>query len=344
MTSRIAVVGAGLIGRRHIDLIQRNPDTELASVTDPQNGPPDLGVPAYADLGEMLSHDRPDGVILATPNHLHAQQVAACIEAGLPTLVEKPVTDWHDDALRLAALAEDAGVPVLVGHHRRHSPLLQAASAAIAAGELGDIVAVSGTAMYHKPDEYFEAGPWRREAGGGPILVNLIHEVDDLRMLCGDIVEVGAVASSATRGFDVEDTVAMTFRFASGALGSFILSDTAASIRSWENLSGEDPGFPRYADADCYVVSGTRGSLEMPTMRLRTPRGAPSWWSPMDERVLPVTPRDPLDAQLEHFVDLIRGGRDPLVTIRDAAETLRVTLAIAAAAHPSLAPESGARR
>ena len=78
--------------------------------------------------------------------------------------------------------------------------------------------------------------------------------------------------------------------------------------------------------------------------RLRTPRGAPSWWSPMNERVLPVTRRDPLDAQLEHFVGLARGGSDPLVTIRDAAETLRVTLAIAAAAHPSLAPELGARR
>ena len=65
----------------------------------------------------------------------------------------------------------------------------------------------------------------------------MIHEVHNLRMLCGEIDAMQAFSSHATRGFAVEDTVAITLRFASGALGTFILSDTAASPRIWEQTS-----------------------------------------------------------------------------------------------------------
>src|SRR5262245_4661195 len=60
--------------------------------------------------------------------------------------------------------------------------------------------------MFCKPDNYFEAGPWRRQPGGGPLLINMVHEVGNLRSLCGEIVAVQAFASSATRNFPVEDT------------------------------------------------------------------------------------------------------------------------------------------
>ena len=72
-----------------------------------------------------------------------------------------------------------------------------------------------GTALFYKPDDYFEAGGgWRRQPGGGPILLNLIHEVNNLLSLVGDIVRVQAVSSNATRGYPVEDTTAMIFTFA----------------------------------------------------------------------------------------------------------------------------------
>ena len=65
-------------------------------------------------------------------------------------------------------------------------------------------------------------------------------------MLCGDIVAVQAFSSHATRGFPVEDTVAINLRFASGALGTFMLSDTAACARSWEQTTQENKDYSTY--------------------------------------------------------------------------------------------------
>ena len=74
----------------------------------------------------------------------------------------------------------------------------------------------------------------------------------------------------------------MVFTFANGALGTFLLSDTAASARSWEQTSQENASYASYADEDCYHIAGTTGSLSVPTMRVRTYPGARSWWEPFD--------------------------------------------------------------
>jgi predicted dehydrogenase len=272
--TRIAVAGAGVIGRAHIAVARASPSCELTAVVDP--GPAArahadaAGVPLYASLTDLLRADRPDGVILATPNQLHLPQALECIAAGVPILLEKPIAATVAEAQLIVDAAEQAGARVLIGHHRAHSPIMAAARAVVASGVLGRLIAVTGSAMFYKPETYFADGPWRREPGGGPILVNLIHDVHNLRMLCGEIVAVQAFASNATRGFAVEDTVAINLRFANGALGSFMLSDTAASARSWEQTSQENSAYPSYADEDCYVIAGTDGSLAVPSMRLKT--------------------------------------------------------------------------
>ena len=165
---------------------------------------------------------------------------------------------------------------MLTGHHRNYSPIMARAREIVQSGVLGSIVAVVGTALFYKPDDYFDVGGgWRRQPGGGPILLNLIHEVNNLLSLVGDIVRVQAVTSNATRGFAVEDTAAMVFTFANGALGTFLLSDTAASPRSWEQTSQENTSYASYPDEDCYHIAGTRGSLSVPTMRLKVYEGEP---------------------------------------------------------------------
>ncbi|MDI2035595.1 Gfo/Idh/MocA family protein [Paenarthrobacter nitroguajacolicus] len=333
---RIAVVGAGLIGRRHIEIIKQSQDAKLSAVVDPFPAAAGIaaeaGVAYYRTLDELFLSEKPDAVVLATPNALHVNGALHCLEVRVPVLVEKPIAQTVEEAQRLVDAEDSAGVPVLIGHHRRHSPLLEAARKIVFDGVLGRLVAISGTALFYKPDDYFEAAPWRREAGGGPVLINMIHEVDNLRALCGEVTRVQAVASNSARGFEVEDTVAITLSFANGALGTFLLSDAAASARSWEQTSQEDKSYPTYEEEDCYLISGTRGSLSVPTMRLKTYADKASWWEPFETSTADVVREDPLERQLKHFIAVARGECQPIVTARDGLQTLRVTEAIAEAA------------
>jgi predicted dehydrogenase len=133
----------------------------------------------------------------------------------------------------------------------------------------------------------------------------------------------------------VEDSAVVNLRFDSGVLGSFVLSDTAASARSWEQTSQENKAYPSYADEDCYVLSGTLGTLAVPTLRTKTyadPQQA-SWWLPFELGAVDVVREDPLKRQLDHFVQIIRGRAEPLVSVRDGLQNLRVIQAIAQAVH-----------
>ena len=338
---RIAVAGAGLIGLRHIEEIGKSSSSVLSSIVDISPRAAEsaraAGVPLHASLAELFAKDRPDGVVIATPNRMHVEQGLECVAARVPMLIEKPVAHTLAEGTRLCAAAEGAGAKVLVGHHRRHSPILHTAVEIVKSGILGPVVGVIGSAVFYKPDSdgYYD-GPneWRRKPGGGPILINMIHEVDNLRAMVGEIVAVQAFASNATRGFEVEDTVAINLRFANGALGTFLLSDTGASPKSWEQTSRENGAYPTYDDEDAYTIVGARGSLGVPTMRLKYYEREEdrSWFKPFAARIVPLERKDPLALQVEHFAAVIRGEAEPLVTCRDGLQNLRVTEAITEAA------------
>ncbi|MGB0662610.1 MAG: Gfo/Idh/MocA family protein [Pontibacterium sp.] len=330
----LIVAGAGLIGKTHVALINQSDRCQLVAIVDPMPAgkafADEQGVPCYGDLSEALARESVDGVILATPNQLHVSQARECIEANVAVLIEKPVADNLAEGKRLVEAVEAKGAKVLVGHHRAHSPLLARAKALIDTGEIGTPVAVMGSALFYKPDDYFEQALWRTQKGGGPILINLIHEIGNLRYLCGEITHVQAISSNAQRQFEVEDTAVMSFRFAEGALGSFALSDSAACARSWEQTSQENPSYASYDDEDCYVIAGTRGSLSIPTMRIKRYGNdtVPSWWSEFDCKTAEVERQDPLACQLVHFCDVIKGEAKPKVSARDGLKNLAVIDAI----------------
>jgi predicted dehydrogenase len=334
---RIAVAGAGLIGQRHVQLVQASPQCQLSAIVDPAPAAAivaeQAGVPLYASLGQLFAAQNVDGVILATPNQLHVEQALACVEAGVGALIEKPVAHTLAEGERLVEVVRGRDSKLLVGHHRAHSPILEQARGIIEQGRLGPLVSVMGSALLYKPADYFDTA-WRCQPGGGPILINLIHEIGNLRSLCGEVLAVQAMVSNERRGHAVEDTAAITLRFASGALGTFMLSDAAASARSWEQTSGENPDYPNSADEDCYVITGTRGSLAVPTMRLKqfAADEPGSWFKPLASETLELKRADPLQRQLAHFCAVLRGEAAPLVNVRDGLQNLRVVEAIGQAA------------
>ena len=323
---RIAVVGAGQFGRRHIETIRNEPQCELVAVADPAY----KGEKAFSDYRPMLEQAKPDGVIIATPNSLHVPVGLACVQRRVPILVEKPIADTVAASRELVTAAEQARVPLLVGHHRRHNPILEKARELVQGGGIGRLTAVAALWLLQKPDGYFKVA-WRREAGGGPLLINAIHDIDDLRFVCGEIDGVHAFASGATRGFKVEDTAAVALRFANGALGTLTISDTVAAPWSWELASGENPVYPRQEE-NCYFFTGTQGSLAVPSLELWSYQGKKGWTEPLTREKIEVRAEDPQARQLRHFCRVIRGEEKPRIDGADATRTLAVVEAIRQAA------------
>ncbi|MEM7743037.1 MAG: Gfo/Idh/MocA family oxidoreductase [Pseudomonadota bacterium] len=330
----LAVIGAGLIGRCHAALIADSAEATLSAIADPapdaRHLAEEMGVPWFPDLPHLLEAQHPDGIIIATPNQRHRADGEAAVAAGIPALVEKPLAGDVADAEALVSAADRAGVPLLVGHHRRHNPIIAAAKAAIARGELGRIVAVHAQFWLCKPDDYFEVD-WRRQPGAGPVLINLIHDIDLLRHLCGEITAVQANETSAIRDLAVEDTAAAILTFENGALGTLTASDTVAAPWSWEMTAGENPTYP-HTDQHCYLIGGTHGSLSLPQGVLWRHPGPRSWWEPIAPTQLDIAPADPLPRQLAHFCAVIRGEATPLVGGTDGLAAVRVIAAIKEAA------------
>lgn len=333
--TRIVLLGAGLIGREHAALIKAHPGLEQAGICDPSPAGEtlarQLSVGHWTDYEVMLDEAKPDGAIIALPNHLHAPAALACIERGIACLVEKPVAETIAAGLRVAEAAERAGVPVLVGHHRRHSPDIREAKRVIEAGELGPLVAVNGMTLFDKPEDYFEAA-WRRQPGGGPLLINLVHDLDILRHLVGEIESVRAFASSATRGFEVEDTASVAIRFANGVLGSFVISDAAVSPWAWEYTSGQALYHPAQPGA-CLFISGRKAALSVSDMYLwRHANEGEHWQHPLVREHRPGDGSRTYVNQLDHFAAVVRREAEPLISARDGMTTVAATLAVERAA------------
>jgi len=182
----------------------------------------------------------------------------------------------------------------------------------------------------NKPADYFDA-VWRTKEGGGPTYINMIHDIDLLQHFCGPIARVQAREANTARGFEVEDTSAVILEFASGALGTVSICDTASAPWSWELTSGENPIYPK-TDQTCYTFGGTLGSLSVPDLRVWSHEGEQSWWSPIKASLIDVTPQDPILGQFQHFLDVIAGKATPLVTAMEGLRNIEVLDAIKRAA------------
>jgi predicted dehydrogenase len=330
----LAILGAGLIGKRHIEHVMAEPEAELSAIVDPSHAAREMAeqrkVLWFPSFAAMMGVEKPDGIIVATPNQIHVANGLESVAAGIPALVEKPIADDVESAARLVEAAEAAGVPLLVGHHRRHNPLIQKAKDVIDSGRLGQVLAVHGTCWFFKPDDYFDV-QWRREKGAGPVLLNLIHDVDNLRYLCGDVVSVQACESNTVRKNAVEETAVILLRFANGVLGTITVSDAIVAPWSWELTAGENPIYP-HTEESCYHIGGTHGSLTIPHLNLWHNREKRSWWEPIHRERIPYEAQDPLRLQIRQFCDVIRGKAKPLVSGREGLNTLKVIMAVKEAA------------
>lgn len=348
----IAIVGfSGLIGVRHLKHVLANPSLRLVALVDPSPKAKAMaeehGVPYFPSIGEMLASrdiQRPESAIVCTPNHTHVPLGLELVEAGIHVLVEKPVSADTASGAALVRRAAERGARLLVGHHRRFNPYVEAARRALDAGLVGDVTAVSALWAACKPDPYFYDDPraaWRlsKSNGGGVVLINLVHEVDILQYLFGPITKVHAEKMKPRRGDGpdkAEEGAALTLRFESGIVGTFLLSDAVVSPHFFEAGTGENPLMPRARresgeEIDVYRIFGTQGTLSVPDMTLwNYGEGPSSWTNEIRSRKLDLDddPRVPFDRQLDHFVNVVRGTEAPRCSGEEGLRAIAVCDAI----------------
>ncbi|KAI5244781.1 hypothetical protein E4T42_07045 [Aureobasidium subglaciale] len=280
-----AIIGAGLIGPRHASAILNTPSAKLACFVDSNPAAQEVvagfNVPLYPTIADMLaSTDKPQAAIVCTPNHTHVPISKGLLDAGISVLCEKPIATDIASAMELLEHAKKSTAKLAVGHHRRFNRYVRATKAALPS--LGRAVAVSGLWTICKPSEYFEGvGEWRKDGtNGGPILINL-------------------------RNFDAEEGVAVLIRFASGCVGTFVVSDAVPSPHNFESGTGENPTIPARG-MDFYRIFGTDASLSVPDMKRWSYDGkVKDWTQDLEEDTLSVgTSKVPFELQVEQITSL----------------------------------------
>ncbi|GAA6000643.1 hypothetical protein JCM10207_004590 [Rhodosporidiobolus poonsookiae] len=335
MPISLCIVGApGLIGKRWTQHALDEPLVDLTCIVDPtpygEEFAKERGLRLYKSVNEMLAavqegSVRVNSALLATPNATHVPLGVQMMEAGIHALVEKPFSTDVPSGRQLVAAEKVSTARVLVGQHRRFNPYTVNAKALLDSGKLGKVLAVQGQWCTLKPLNYFEAPTeWRKVAGtGGVVLINLVHDIDILRHLFGDVVRVYCETGAFTRGHPAEETGACTLKFASGTVGTFIFSDAAASPYNFESATGENPLMPQESQT-VYTIFGTSGSMAFPSLQVwHYPSPSGSWTDKLvQDEPLPVDPTPPFTRQLRHFVDVVEGRAEPSCGGLDGLKTI----------------------
>ena len=210
-----------------------------------------------------------------------------------------------------------------MGHHRRHNPIIRAAKKIVAAGEIGDVRSFHANCWLFKPDEYFEESIWRTKKGAGPVSVNLVHDIDLLRYICGEVVSVQAQTIKSRRGHENEDVASVLLKFDSDIVGTISVSDTIVSPWSWELTAKENPAYPPTSE-NCYLFGGDHGSLSVPDLTIWKNKEKRGWWEPIHSAKHSIITTDPLMNQIDHFCSIIKGNNAPLVSAEEGLKNLKV--------------------
>lgn len=226
---RVAVVGCGYIGRRHIDMIEANPEMELAAVVDvrPRGmcGAPE-GVPFFATAGEMLAAmPGIDIAAICTPNGFHADMAVECLAAGADVLMEKPMALTVPDALRIREAERASGRRLFAVFQNRYTPASEWLHGLVADGTLGRLMSVNVCCLWNRDNRYYRPGSWHGTADldGGVLYTQFSHYLDILLWTAGpvDIVAADFADFVHHATTDFEDTGTVLFRTRrDGALGS----------------------------------------------------------------------------------------------------------------------------
>ena len=318
----VAIHGVGQVAYAHAASWQKNPHTEIVSVTSrrkesAQKMVDKLGLdcPAGDDYEGVLANDRVDIVNISGPNQVHSRQGIAAAMAGKHLLMEKPMCISMEENRALRDAVADAGVKSVVSFVLRWNPLIENLKSLLAARAIGQLFYVE-VDYWHGLADWWSGFGWAKtlEAGGSTMLTGGCHAVDCIRWLAGEeIVEVSAFGNNIRGNFEYDANVIAALKFESGAIGK-----TSALF---------DADMPYSFNID---LAGTEGTIRDNRLWSKKLLPGQTGWTSM-ETVKPdsgAVDHHPFDAEMNHLVECIQEDRESHVNIADAYRTHEVCIAI----------------
>jgi predicted dehydrogenase len=230
---RFAVVGCGHIGKRHIEMISRNPDAELVAVCDilPQEllnlNPLTLGLSPcifFPSLEKLLHADiQIDVVNICTPNGLHSKMAVGVLESGRHVVIEKPMALNTQDAGKILQMADKQNKKVFCVMQNRYSPPSVWIKSVVDSGILGKLFMVQINCYWNRDARYYQPNSWHGNQilDGGTLFTQFSHFIDLMYWLFGDIDKINARFEDFNHAklTDFEDSGIVSFEFKKGGLG-----------------------------------------------------------------------------------------------------------------------------
>jgi predicted dehydrogenase len=313
---KILIAGLGSIGRRHLRNLLALGERDIILYRSGRSTLPDGELepyPVFHDLGQALDQ-KPEAVIIANPTAVHLDVAIPAAEAGCSILLEKPVSHTLGRVDELALALQRGGGRLLVGYQFRFHPGLQKVSSCLCSGSIGRPLSTRAHWGEYLPDwhpwEDYRQGYSARQDLGGGVILTLSHTIDYLNWFFGPAGSCWAFTNrTGELELDVEDTAEIGLRYRSDVLGSLHMN------------------FLQRPPAHHLEITGSRGSIRWDNATGETQvfsDGEP----PRKYSVAPGFERNTMFVdQMKHFIDAARGEAQPVCTLEDGIEALRVALA-----------------
>jgi predicted dehydrogenase len=321
----VAVVGCGLISQRHLDAFrQLGADIAWVVDTSPERreaAARRYGARATARIEEALADPAVEAVDLCLPHNLHAPVAVQALDAQRHVLCEKPLAMSLEEADAMIEAADRAGRVLMVAENVWFEAGLLKIRELLASGAIGTVSLVQISRDVWTSEEDLAERPWsqwQKTAGGGIMIFGGVHDFEKARMLFGEISHLSAArAPQRLAGMEGDDTSVALMRFTSGAVGTMV-----------ESFSAMTPVTSSGAELHTLRVDGSRGSI-----MYEGGGQVHVFSSPAATRAssvagtVEIAENDTFRAEIEHFFDCIRSGREPVTSARSQRRPLELVLA-----------------
>ncbi len=340
----ISIAGCSKVAHLHARAIQNIPNATLTGVWNrtfqrASDFATQYSTEVYHDVGEMVSANSSDLVIVCTAHPYHKEPAIEAAKAGANVLVEKPLASDLNDCDEIINACNQNRVRLgVISQRRWYEPAIRVKNA-IVSGRIGKPVLAEITMLGWRDREYYNSDSWRgtwEDEGGGVLVNQSPHQLDLMLWYMGEIDEVYGIWKNLNHPYiEVDDTALAIVKFRNGAVGNILVSNSQKpGLYGKVHIHGENgASVGVQTDGGAMFIAGKTGVAEPPVNDIWTVPGEENslkGWNKSDTEIFNNC--DPtvcyIQYQIEDYLEAIENSRQPLVNGYDGRRTVELFTAI----------------